>query len=74
MGGSERVNDGHINSEAETPVLDGDVSGSTTRFVSRTKDTELLHFRGKEANVCELEDEVPQAVVSRYPVAGLLAA
>jgi len=74
--GSERVNNGHINREAaaETPVLDGDVSGSTTGLVSRTKDTKLLQLGREEADICEFEDEVPHVVVPRNSVAGLLAA
>ena len=76
MGGGERVNDGHIDCEAatETPILDGDVSGSTTGLVGRTKDTKLLQLGREEAGICELEDEVSHVVVSRNSVTGLLAA
>ena len=58
----------------ETPILYGHVSGSTTGLVSRTQDTKLLQLGGEEAGISEFEHEVPQVVVSRNSVAGLLAA
>ena len=71
MGGGERVNDGYIDREAatETPILDGDVSGSTTGLVGRTKDTKLLHLGREEADISEFEHEVPHIVVPRNSVA-----
>ena len=70
------MNDGHIDREAaaETPVFDGDVSRSTTGLVGRTKDTKLFQLGREEADISELEHEVPHIVVPRNSVAGLLAA
>ena len=73
---SKRVDDGDVDGEAamETPVLDGNVSGSTTGLVGRTKDTQLLQLGREEAGISEFEHEVPQVVVPRNSVTGLLAA
>ena len=73
---SKRTNHSNVNGETamETPVLDGDISRSSTGAVSNAQKSQLLHFGCEKANVCELEDEVSQAIVSRNSVTGLLAA
>ena len=74
--GSERADHGDVDGEAavETPMLDRDVSGPTTRLVSRTQDAQLLQFGGEEPGICELEHEISNVVVPRNSVTGLLAA
>ena len=44
------MNDGDVDGEAavKTPVLNGDVSRSTTGLVSRTQDTQLLQLNSGE--------------------------
>ena len=49
----------------ETPILARHIARATTGSIGFAKNSQLLHFGGKETCVSELEQQVSQAIVPR---------